>query len=124
MRHTPQQKRATDRLNHLNQSAINVISSKGIMGFTTADVAEEAQCSIGTVYRYYNNAADIVNALVPNFTKEMTEEFMFQVEDRGAEENADKADEPLLSTGLKDAPEMVEADPGFYPSHASIQRAS
>ena len=66
VRNEPMQARSRVRLTTIEAAAREVIAREGRDAFTTADVAEEAGCSIGTVYRYFTDRVDILNHLYPN----------------------------------------------------------
>lgn len=65
IRNEPTQKRAQDRLAAIHHATREAIALTGIREFTTADVAELSGCSIGTVYRYYPNKWDLLEAVYP-----------------------------------------------------------
>jgi AcrR family transcriptional regulator len=113
MRTTIQQRRAELTFNEVKAAAIRVILREGVMSFTTAQIAKEAEVSIGTVYRYFRNRVDVLDYLVPGFTNRQTDEFQFDLEK--LQEDAERA------AARERGEEGVQADPGFYPSHPSFQ---
>lgn len=62
----PVQTRSQNRLNSLRESAKAVIERVGVERFTTADIAQEAGASIGTVYRYYPDRIAVLDDIYPN----------------------------------------------------------
>lgn len=66
LRHEPIQDRAYRRLEQLEQAARTVIAREGRDAFTTAQIAQEAGASIGTVYRYFPDRLAILDHLWPN----------------------------------------------------------
>lgn len=70
MRIEPQYRKGQDRLAQILAAAETVINEKGVFSFTTHDVADAAGCAIGTLYRYFNDRNDIIDALAPSFRNE------------------------------------------------------
>lgn len=68
----PLQRRAVTRLEQINTAAQVVIATVGRDAFTTAHIAAEAGCSIGTVYRYYKSRVDVLDALYPRRREALT----------------------------------------------------
>lgn len=66
IRNVPVQHRSAARLAALETAARNVINEVGRDAFTTAQVAERAGVSIGTVYRYFVNKIAILDHVWPN----------------------------------------------------------
>jgi hypothetical protein len=66
LRHSPQQPRSMTRLQAIEAAAREAIATRGRDRFTTADVADLAGCSIGTIYRYFPDRVAILDRLLPN----------------------------------------------------------
>ncbi len=64
-RREPTQARSQATMSRILDAAHNVIEDRGVFGLTTGLVAETAGVSIGTVYRYFGDATDIIDALAP-----------------------------------------------------------
>lgn len=68
VRNEPQQKRAAVRLEAIKAAAITLYNdpSIGRDRFTTAQVADLAGCSIGSVYRYFIDRVALLDAIAPD----------------------------------------------------------
>ncbi len=67
MRNEPVQARSNMTVSRILDAAERVIEDQGVFNLRTAEVAKNAGVSIGTVYRYYEDANAIIDALVPGF---------------------------------------------------------
>jgi AcrR family transcriptional regulator len=65
LRTQPQQTRSTERLGELLTAAREAADELGEDRVTTGEIAKRANCSIGTVYRYFPNRVAILNAMNP-----------------------------------------------------------
>ena len=66
----PKQARSNERVAALLDAAARVVQRQGYENLTTADVAQEAGASIGTVYRYFKDRVALLEALaVRNFER-------------------------------------------------------
>ncbi|MBF4578920.1 helix-turn-helix domain-containing protein [Frigoribacterium sp. VKM Ac-2530] len=65
LRHPPLQARSLDTLRTILVTADAMISRNGPDRFTTDDLAAAAGVSIGTIYRYFDDRVDILDALSP-----------------------------------------------------------
>jgi AcrR family transcriptional regulator len=63
VRNEPVQARSSDRIAALLDAAASVVAEVGIERLTTALVAERAEASIGTVYRYFPDRIAVLTAL-------------------------------------------------------------
>lgn len=79
---TLRQQRAADTLTAIKDAAERVILREGVMSFTTAQVAQEAHVSIGSVYRYFKNRKDLIDSLVPGFDERATDAFYTLIRNR------------------------------------------
>lgn len=77
LRTSPIQKRSLARLEGIADAARRVIQSKGRDRFTTGDVAKEAGCAVGTVYRYFPDRVAILDYIIPN--RDSAEEVLLDV---------------------------------------------
>lgn len=68
LRNVPTQKRATVRLMAIMKAATTLYNDPAIGRdrFTTAQVADLAGCSIGTVYRYFTDRVALLDAIAPD----------------------------------------------------------
>lgn len=68
IRNAPIQRRAGARLEQIRAAAIEIYNTPGIGRdrLTTATVAGLANCSIGTIYRYYTDRFAILEDIAPN----------------------------------------------------------
>ena len=64
LREQPTQKRSRRTVIALLGSARAVVEGQGVAAMTTASVAEEAAVPIGTVYRYFRDRQELIDALV------------------------------------------------------------
>lgn len=48
---------------YLESVAREVIAEKGRDAFTMSDITDRAHCSVGTVYRYFSNRIDVLDAV-------------------------------------------------------------
>lgn len=65
VRETPQQTRSKVRREQLLAAAREIVLEEGIDAITTAKIAERADASIGTVYRYWSNVYAILDEILP-----------------------------------------------------------
>lgn len=66
-RRVPQQQRAQKTARLILVAVADLVEEEGrYETFTTAEVAERAGISIGTVYRYATDRVELLNALYPN----------------------------------------------------------
>lgn len=63
MRRSPKQNRSQKKLQQILNAARKVLIQRGYEGFTTNHVANEANCNIGTVYRYFPEKNEIIKSL-------------------------------------------------------------
>lgn len=70
LQNKPKQARSNQRVAALLDATARVIHRSGYENMTTADVAEEAGASIGTVYRYFKDRVQLLEALaIRNFER-------------------------------------------------------
>lgn len=63
MRRRPQQERALEKVGLMLEAATRILDKHGLAGLTTNRVAEVAGVSIGTVYQYFNDKSELLDAL-------------------------------------------------------------
>ena len=62
-RRKPQQARALEKVGLMLEAATRILDRQGLAGLTTNRVAEVAGVSIGTVYQYFNDKTELLDAL-------------------------------------------------------------
>ena len=62
-RRKPQQHRALEKVGLMLEAATRILDKHGLAGLTTNRVAEVAGVSIGTVYQYFNDKSELLDAL-------------------------------------------------------------
>ena len=62
-RRRPQQERALEKVGLMLEAATRILDKHGLAGLTTNRVAEVAGVSIGTVYQYFNDKSELLDAL-------------------------------------------------------------
>ena len=67
MRNAPMQARSRERLRRVLDAADEVLAAEGPAAFTTTRVAEAAEVSIGSVYRFFPDKEAIVEALAVRY---------------------------------------------------------
>lgn len=112
IRTMPTQGRSTARLSGLLDAAASVVDEVGFDRITTAMIAERANASIGTVYRYYPDRVAVLAALheraVLRFRQRIVEEL-----DVSAPRNWREA----LDCGMNAFVSMYRSEPGFRILH-------
>ena len=71
MRHTPQQERSERMLGIILQAALQVAADRGIEHMTTRHIADRAGISVGTLYHYFANKEDVLQALENRFVADL-----------------------------------------------------
>lgn len=71
MRKTPKQQRSVQLVNSLVEAAVAYLEQNGLGEFTTNAVAEKAGVSIGSLYQYFENADDLLDAVSDRLTDEV-----------------------------------------------------
>jgi hypothetical protein len=66
LRTSPVQQRSLDRLAAITAAAHQALAENGRDRFTTQQVAEISGCSIGTIYRYFDDRVAILDAIFPD----------------------------------------------------------
>lgn len=72
LRTEPVQGRSSARLAQIEAAARTVIARHGRDAFTTQHIADEAGCSIGTVYRYFVDRVAVLDHLYPERSEGLT----------------------------------------------------
>lgn len=105
----PVQARSSKRRLRILAAAAQVISDLGPDGrdrFTTGQVAAAAHCSIGTVYRYFEDRVDILNALYPDRARDLGEPVF--------------GDQPVGTFTTGDGSQVVGVEIERYTSHVEV----
>ena len=71
MRRQPKQARSKEKVTAIVQAAIEQLSVVGYEGLSTADVAERAGVSVGTLYQFFDNKDDLMAAIAEEHTAAM-----------------------------------------------------
>lgn len=64
LRHRPHQKRALRTVNSIQQACLAILETEGESALNTNRIAEAAEISIGTLYRYFPNKEAIVDTVL------------------------------------------------------------
>jgi AcrR family transcriptional regulator len=105
---TPVQARSNARVTALLDAAAKVVHDKGYEDLTTANVAEAAGASIGTVYRYFEDRVKVLEALAIRNLERADRRFLDALEQvKGSAPN--DAINVMFETYL----DMFRTEPGF-----------
>jgi hypothetical protein len=66
IRSNPVQSRAVQTLQRIETAALEVLVEQGRDRFSTSDVAANAGCAIGTVYRYFSDRVALLDHIWPD----------------------------------------------------------
>jgi len=66
LRRVPRQTRAAEMLARIEKAAVEVIAHYGRDSFTTSQVAQQAGCSVGALYRHFTDRRAILDWLYPD----------------------------------------------------------
>ncbi len=72
-RRKPQQERALEKVGLMLEAATRILDKQGLAGLTTNRVAEVAGVSIGTVYQYFNDKTELLDALAEREVQALTQ---------------------------------------------------
>jgi AcrR family transcriptional regulator len=108
VRTEPTQSRSSKRLDHLLDAAAAIVDEGEAERMTTAEVAERAGASIGTVYRYFPDRLAILAALRQRATRRFRQKL---AEELSIEHPEDWMS--LLDTVVDVYVEMYRSEPGF-----------
>lgn len=79
VRRSPHQARSRDKLELIFEASIRILNKHGLEGLTTNKIAEVAGVSIGTLYQYFSNKQEILQALgqreIQSTIAKITEQF-------------------------------------------------
>ena len=108
MREKPRQARARETVEGLLKAAREVVAEGGAAALTTRAISARADVPIGTVYRYFSNRDDIVEALVARDREELDSELSERIRMASLADWGDALD------GIIDGVvEFAKARPGF-----------
>ena len=72
-RRRPRQERALEKVGLMLEAATRILDKQGLAGLTTNRVAEVAGVSIGTVYQYFNDKSELLDALAEREVKTLAD---------------------------------------------------
>ena len=72
-RRQPRQERALEKVELMLEAATRILDKQGLSGLTTNRVAEVAGVSIGTVYQYFNDKSELLDALAGREVQALTD---------------------------------------------------
>ena len=72
-RRKPQQERALEKVGLMLEAATRILDKQGLASLTTNRVAEVAGVSIGTVYQYFNDKTELLDALAEREVQALTQ---------------------------------------------------
>src|SRR6202453_1496168 len=81
-RKQPQQARSADLVAAVLEAAVQVLAKEGAQRFTTSRVAEKAGVSVGSLYQYFPNKAEILFRLQHDEWREPTDILREILQDR------------------------------------------
>ena len=73
VRRQPRQERALEKVGLMLEAATRILDKHGLGGLTTNRVAEVAGVSIGTVYQYFNDKSELLDALAEREVHALTQ---------------------------------------------------
>ncbi|MCO7127693.1 TetR/AcrR family transcriptional regulator [Sporolactobacillus shoreicorticis] len=71
----PQQKRSIEKKQRIMDAARRSFNQNGYFSTTTADIAKEANLSVGSIYAYFTDKKDILLSCMEQFSHEIYEHF-------------------------------------------------
>jgi TetR/AcrR family transcriptional regulator, biofilm operon repressor len=101
----PQQKRSIEKKNRIIEAARRLFIKNGYFGTNTAEIAQEAGISTGSVYAYFEDKKDILLAGLHLFGNEITEQICNEI-NRYSENN------DLFSTAKQSIKVLVKSHEG------------
>jgi len=108
IRNEPVQARSTARLAALLDAAAQVIDEIGYERLTTAMVAERANASIGTVYRYFPDRIAVLQSLAARNAERVIDRVITEVRDE-----RHTTPRAALAAGYETYVEAFRSEPGF-----------
>ena len=76
VRRQPRQERALEKVGLMLEAATRLLDKHGLEGLTTNRVAEVAGVSIGTLYQYFNDKTELLDALAERELKALTDNIL------------------------------------------------
>lgn len=107
-RSVPAQARSRERRERILDAAARIFSEVGFEAATTEAIAEAAETSIGSVYRFYPNKRALFAALYTRYLEKLRVLFDLVVEDR-----TDEPWEEVVGAMIDGFAAFHEAEPGF-----------
>ncbi|WP_430885517.1 TetR/AcrR family transcriptional regulator [Fusibacter sp. JL216-2] len=89
-------------------SAIKMFSKKGYSGASTSEIAKEAGCAEGTIFRYFPKKIDLLKHVAENFIIEFSSNIATKLLYRLLEESDDMTPEELVEALIRDRIMLVE----------------
>ena len=89
-------------------SAIKMFSKKGYSGASTSEIAREAGCAEGTIFRYFPKKIDLLKHVAQNFIVEFSSNIATESLYKLLEESEDMTAETLVEALIRDRIMLVE----------------
>lgn len=89
-------------------SAIKMFSKKGYSGASTSEIAKEAGCAEGTIFRYFPKKIDLLKHVAQNFISEFSSSIATDSLYKLLEESDDMSAEELIEALMRDRIMLVE----------------
>lgn len=107
IRTEPIQRRSSERIDRLLDTAAAIVAERGIEGLTTTDVAARSGSSVGVVYRYFPNIRSLLRALAARNLMRYTQSIEQALPEGGVEWIA------AIDVTIDQYVRMMRAEPGF-----------
>lgn len=101
----PQQKRSIAKKRHIIDAAQLVFNRNGYFGTSMAEIAKEADLSVGSVYSYFEDKKDILLACLSKFGDALTDEICREI-------NTFSGDGDLISTAKRSVEALMKSEQG------------
>jgi AcrR family transcriptional regulator len=111
VRRKPQQERALEKVELMLEAARRILDKHGLAGLNTNRVAEVAGVSIGTVYQYFHDKSQLLDALAERELKALTDSILAVLQAYGGRTGVHRllVEHLLAHTGATPLPGMREA---------------
>jgi Transcriptional regulator len=101
----PQQRRSIEKKNRIIDAARRLFIKNGYFGTNTAEIAQEAGISTGSVYAYFEDKKDILLAVLHKFGREITEDICNEI-------NRHSEKDDLFNTAKQSVKVLVKSHEG------------
>ena len=91
-------------------AAIKMFSKKGFSGTSTAEIAKEAGCAEGTIFRHFPKKIDLLKQVAKDFIKEFASGIATRTLYEILKESENMTAEELVETLLRDRIKLVESN--------------